>query len=663
MLKTLPDIEEYPEREATGITDWDARILRVLSQLDPRHLFRRAWGGDHPFPALIRREMASIMDEPFRPERLRDKALRLRRAVRQQRRVADAVLAPVLAEVCAAAGRVLGKTPYDVQIVCIRSLFNGEIAEMGTGEGKSLTAAIGAATLALSGRRVHVMTVNDYLAARDGETFGPLFTELGLTVAAIDDQTPPDGRHGIYRADVVFSAAKNILFDYLRDQTGPTAPDLRGLTRKLLALKGGDGAQPASILQGLDAVIVDEADSVLIDQAATPFILSAGEAVLGGLDTDTLRQVLAMSQDLREFRDFRKSEALRRVVLTDEGRDRLAVAAKGGQGLVAVAPVRNHLAAQALVALHMLERDRDYMLTEKGLAIIDESTGRLMPDRQWSEGLHQFVELKEGLEPSEIRTTLGRITFQRFFPRYRHICGMTGTARAAARELSEIYGLSVRRILPRRPDQRIWEPVRILPDLDAKWQAVAGLAAELQAKGAPVLIGTRTLAASTACSQALQARGLVHDLLTAEHVAEEAAIVARAGEAGRITVATNMAGRGTDILLSEEARMAGGLQVVLTELHGNSRIDRQLCGRCGRQGDPGRVHRILSLGDDLLLTEGPLAALMLRAALRAGMPALCHLGMRLLQGRQTRRAEKGRALLARQERMRERQLAVSGRLE
>ncbi|OYU19390.1 MAG: hypothetical protein CFE34_05660 [Rhodobacteraceae bacterium PARR1] len=661
MQTLLPEIEEYPEREPLGITDWDAHILRALSQMDPRHLFRRAWGGKHPFAARVQAELATLEGQPFIPERLRDKSLRLRRAVRRGR-VADAVLVPVLAEVCVAAKHVLGKMPYDVQITVIRSLFNGEIAEMGTGEGKSLTAAIGAATLALSGRRVHVMTVNDYLAARDAETFGPLFTALGLTVSSIDDKTPPDGRHGIYRADVVFSAAKNILFDYLRDQTGPTANDLRGLGRKLLALRG-TGGQPASILQGLDAVIVDEADSVLIDQAATPFILSAGEAVLGGLDTLTLRQMLDMAKTLRETRDYIKSEALRRVVLTDEGRDRLAALAVGGQGLVAVGPVRNHLAAQALVALHMLERDRDYMLTEKGLAIIDESTGRLMPDRQWSEGLHQFVELKEGLEPSEIRTTLGRITFQRFFPRYRHICGMTGTARAAARELSEIYGLSVRRILPRRPDQKRWEPVRILPDLDAKWQAVADLAAALQARGAPVLIGTRTLAASQACSEALQARGLVHDLLTAEHVEEEAAIIARAGEAGRITVATNMAGRGTDIILSDAARVAGGLQVVLTELHGNSRIDRQLCGRCGRQGDPGTVHRILSLGDDLLLTEGPLSAALLRLTLRAGMPALCHQGMRLLQGRQTRRAERGRAQLAKQERSRERQLALSGRME
>ena len=237
---------------------------------------------------------------------------------------------------------------------------------------------------------------------------------------------------------MVFSAAKNILFDYLRDKTGPEADQLHGLPRKLLNLVRAEGAAEVSILQGLDAVIVDEADSVLIDQAATPFILSAGEAALGGLDTPTLLKTLEMARALQEGADFRRSESLRRVTLTDTGRKHLTLLAKGTVGLAAVAPVREHLAAQALVALNMLEKNRDYVVTEKGLAIIDESTGRLMPDRQWSEGLHQFVELKEGLEPSEIRRTLGRITFQRFFPRYRHICGMTGTARAAARDLDEV---------------------------------------------------------------------------------------------------------------------------------------------------------------------------------------------------------------------------------
>jgi preprotein translocase subunit SecA len=661
-LRILPQIEDYPERQAAAFTDWDARILRLLSRLDPRRLVRRSWGGAHRFARIVAAESDKIRDEPFDPDRLRRKSVVLRRSTRRGR-VPDAVLAPVLAEVCEAAFRVLGKRPFDVQVVVIRTLFDGEVAEMGTGEGKSLTAAIGAATLALSGRRVHVMTVNDYLAARDAETFGALFVELGLRAAHVTDETALDGRKEEYRADVVFSAAKNILFDYLRDKTGPEADQLHGLPRKLLNLVRPEGAGEVSILQGLDAVIVDEADSVLIDQAATPFILSAGEAALGGLDTATLLKTLEMSRTLGEGADFRRSDALRRVTLTDTGRSRLAALAKGSVGLASVAPVREHLAAQALVALNMLERNRDYVVTEKGLAIIDESTGRLMPDRQWSEGLHQFVELKEGLEPSEIRRTLGRITFQRFFPRYRHVCGMTGTARAAARELDEVYGLKVRRILPRRPDIRRWTKIAILPDAQTKWAEVAKLAAALSLSGTPVLIGTRSLDASQDCSAVLRESGLTHALLTAENVAQEAEIISNAGQSGCITVATNMAGRGTDILLSDASRQVGGLQVILTELHGNSRIDRQLCGRCGRQGDPGAVHRVLSLEDEIVTSEGPMATAFLGVLLKVGGARLCHAGMVLLQMRQTRRAERGRADLARQERRREQQLALSGRME
>ncbi len=660
--RILPDIEDYPERPAVAFTDWDARILRILSRLDPRRSVRRSWGGAHRFARVVAAESQKIRNDAFDLERLRQKSLVLRRSTRRGR-VPDSVLAPVLAEVCEAAFRVLGKRPFDVQVVVVRTLFDGEVAEMGTGEGKSLTAAIGAAALALSGRRVHVMTVNDYLAARDAETFGPLFVELGLTATHVTDETALDGRKEKYRADVVFSAAKNILFDYLRDKTGPEADQLHGLPRKLLNLVRAEGAAEVSILQGLDAVIVDEADSVLIDQAATPFILSAGEAALGGLDTPTLLKTLEMARALQEGADFRRSESLRRVTLTDTGRKHLTLLAKGTVGLAAVAPVREHLAAQALVALNMLEKNRDYVVTEKGLAIIDESTGRLMPDRQWSEGLHQFVELKEGLEPSEIRRTLGRITFQRFFPRYRHICGMTGTARAAARELDEVYGLKVRRILPRRPDIRRWPKIAILPDAKTKWAAVAKLAAGLSASGVPVLIGTRSLDASQACSAVLHESGLSHALLTAEHVAQEAEIISGAGQSGCVTVATNMAGRGTDILLSDASRQGGGLQVILTELHGNSRIDRQLCGRCGRQGDPGAVHRVLSLEDEIVTSEGPLAVGMLRFLLKIGGPRLCHAGMIVLQNRQTRRAERGRADLARQERKRERQLALSGHME
>lgn len=661
-MAILPDIEAYPERSSHGLTDWDARILKFFSRLDPRQSLRRPWGADHAFVKAVRAEIARLGAASPDPARLTEKALRLKRFARQGR-VKHAPLAAVLAEICLAAERKLGQSPFDVQILSVRILFDGEIAEMGTGEGKSLSGALAAAALALSGRRVHVMTVNDYLAARDAEYFKAFFAELGLSVACVTGETAPDGRTALYRSDIVFSAAKNIVFDYLRDITGPIGPVLRGTPRKLLSLKASRQGPVDSLLQGLDAVIIDEADSVMIDQAATPFILSGGEAALGGLDVDTLRLALQAAAQLDEEIDFLKSEALRRITITDPGRERLAMIGQGAQGLFAVAPVREHLVTQALVALHMLERNRDYLVTEKGVAIIDESTGRLMPDRQWSEGLHQLVELKEDLEPSDIRTTIGRITFQRFFPRYRHLCGMTGTATSAARELWEVYGLRVRRILPRKPDIRLWHSVRIFESTAAKWQAVAALTAKLQVQGAPVLIGTRTLRASRHCSEALAALGIEHEILSADHAAEEASIIREAGQTGRVTVATNMAGRGTDILLSDAARNAGGLQVVLTELHGNERIDRQLCGRCGRQGDPGAVYRYFSLEDDIIVSEARSLQGVTKGINRAGGPKLAFVAMRLIQALQSRRAEAGRASLAMRERLREKQLALSGRLE
>lgn len=661
-MVTLPDIEAYPERSSYGITDWDARIIKFFSRLDPRQSLRRPWGGGHVFVKAVRAEIARLKDAAPDPVRLTEKALRLKRFARLGR-VKHAVLAEVLAEICLAAERSLGQSPFDVQILSVRVLFDGEIAEMGTGEGKSLTGALAAAALALSGRRVHVMTVNDYLAARDAEYFKGFFAELGLSVACVTGDTAPDGRTALYRSDIVFSAAKDIVFDYLRDITGPIGPTLRGTPRKLLTLMASRRGEIESILQGLDAVIIDEADSVMIDQAATPFILSGGEASLGGLDVETLQLALQAAAQLSEEVDFLKSESLRRVTVTDRGRAELVMIAQQAKGLFAVAPVREHLVTQALVALHMLELNRDYLVTEKGVAIIDESTGRLMPDRQWSEGLHQLVELKEGLEPSDIRTTLGRITFQRFFPRYRHLCGMTGTATSAARELWEVYGLRVRRILPRKPDIRIWHPVQIFATAAQKWHAVAALTEKLQVRGTPVLIGTRTLRASRQCSEALASLEIEHEILSADHAAEEAEIIRDAGQMSRVTVATNMAGRGTDILLRDGALEAGGLQVILTELHGNQRIDRQLCGRCGRQGDPGAVYQYLSLEDDILTSEARVLQAVVKGAYRFGGPPLTFRAMRLVQRLQSRRAEAGRASLAKRERAREKQLALSGRLE
>ena len=658
---TLPPLERYPQRLEHQLLPFDAGVMSVLSYLRAPAARRRPWGADTRIVRKVRAAEAAL------PDTL-DACLALlpelrRRARSGQTALRPAQAAPILAVLKRVSGEVLGQDPYDVQIAAVWSLMLGDVAEMGTGEGKSLTAALGAAALALCGRRVHVLTVNDYLAARDAERFAPFLAAVGVSSGCIDEAASVDARRDIYRRDVVFSASKNVVFDYLRDQTGAAAKLLTGLPAKLSALLPAPQGDATPILQGLDAAIVDEADSVLIDQAATPFILSGGEASLGGLDEAVFRKAHDLALGLVEDRDFRRLPDKRRVLLSENGKLALGGWVGPGDGLLTVAPVREHIVAQALVALHLFERNRDYLVEDNKVQIIDESTGRVMPDRQWSEGLHQLVEIKEGLPPGAIHKTLGRITFQRFFPRYRHLCGMTGTARPAARELWETYGLRVRRILPRRPDTRRWPRVMIFRTADAKWHAIAAQVRHCVAQDVPVLIGTRTVGASRDCSAVLTAMGIDHHLLNAEETAREALIIALAGEPGQVTVATNMAGRGTDIVLADAVRAAGGLRVILTELHENRRIDLQLAGRCGRQGDPGEVMMMLSLEDGLFSLEAKAIQTLTQAVMSMLPSRATYILMRMLQYRQTRRAEAARRRLQRYERERERTLALSGTLE
>lgn len=660
-LHPLPKLERYPQRIEPHLSQFDAGFLSFLSYLRPLRGTRRAWGEKTWFVKLVNSREELLPDALESIVNLLPELRRKLRSNSDNLTASDTSL--LLAVLKQVSKYVLGQTPYDVQIAAVWSLMRGEVAEMGTGEGKSLTAAITAAALALCGRQVHVLTVNDYLAARDAQRFEPLFAHLGLSSGWIDETSSADDRRIVYQRDVVFSAAKNIVFDYLRDQTGPASSILTGLPSKLSTLVSSDESQAGPILQGLDAVIVDEADSVLVDQAATPFILSGGEATLGGLDEKTLERALKFAQQLEELRHFRLFPALRRVTINDTGKMWLASWINDQDGLLAVAPIREHITSQALVALHLLIYNRDYLIEDEKIQIIDESTGRVMPDRQWSEGLHQLVELKEGLKPSEIRTTIGRITFQRFFPRYRHVCGMSGTARPAARELWESYSLTVRLINPRKPNQKSWSKVKIFPTQETKWHAIGMHISQLNRAHIPVLIGTRTLEASRQCSATLRELSVNHHVLNAEEVAQEAMIVAIAGEPGQVTVATNMAGRGTDIVLSEQARKAGGLHVVLTELHENRRIDLQLAGRCGRQGDPGHIDRFLSLEDNLFEGVGPVTLKLVHLLYQFGQTQAVYAMMLLIQNRQTRRAEASRRRLQKYERQRERTLSISGALE
>jgi preprotein translocase subunit SecA len=540
---------------------------------------------------LTEREQSSIdrlSGRAFSTEMLAMRAALVRRGF------APDVIARVFALVRTAADRTLGMRHYPVQVQGAHVMLQGMLAEMDTGEGKTLTATLAAATAALAGQPVHVITVNDYLAQRDGEGMRALYEALGLSVGIAAPGQSPQERRAAYLADVTYCTNKDIGFDYLRDGLALASDRSRGrlLLQKLLG--GGEGMDRL-LLRGLHFAIVDEADSVLVDEARTPLVISgAGDAKA---DAALYGAALGIARVLERDSDFTVDLKARRAELTPEGRERVASMQDALPAQWRPARAREELAEQGLAALHLFQLDAHYLVRDGKVMIIDEYTGRVMPDRSWERGLQQLVEAKEGCEVSGRRSTLARITYQRLFRRYLRLGGMTGTAREVAPELEAVYGLKVVRIPPRLPSRRSDHGVRLFSDQAAKWHAVVQTAKELTDRA--VLLGTRSVGASEELSRALDAQGVQHTVLNARQDAEEAAIIGRAGESGRVTVATNMAGRGTDIRPPAEVLERGGLHVILTEFHDSRRIDRQLFGRCARQGEPGSCEAIVARDDEL----------------------------------------------------------------
>ncbi len=493
----------------------------------------------------------------------------------------------------------LGKRHFDVQLVGGWVMLQGMVAEMQTGEGKTLTATLAAATAALAGRPVHVITVNDYLVARDAELMRPVYASLGLSVAAVTAEMEHHQRQVAYGADIVYCSNKTVVFDYLRDRIvlGPTASDLQ---LKVERLAGSQARTRRLLLRGLHYAIVDEADSVLVDEARTPLIISASAGAEG--DEATARTAYALAGQVVEGDDYRIYKGDRRAVLTEAGRQRLIDLCQGKGGLWAVPIRREEVVLRALTAIHLFHRDEHYLVRDGKIQVVDEFTGRVMPDRSWGQGLHQLIEVKEGCAVTEVRKdTLARISYQRFFQRYLHLSGMTGTAQEVKAELGAVYNLPVVTIPTNRPSRRVRHADQVFPGDARKWAYLAERVEVLHGQGVPVLIGTRSVASSEIASAALAARSLPHTLLSAKQDQAEAEVVEHAGEAGAVTIATNMAGRGTDIALGEGVAEKGGLHVILTERHEAGRIDRQLAGRGARQGDPGSFEAVLSMEDALLL--------------------------------------------------------------
>jgi preprotein translocase subunit SecA len=527
----------------------------------------------------------------------------LRERLRRSTLDADA-LARSFALVREVASRVVGQRHHDAQVIGGWGLVQGFVSEMETGEGKSLTATLAACAGALAGVHVHVVTANDYLAQRDAEWMRPIYGALGIRVGTVIAGMDPTARRDAYRADVTYCTNKQVAFDYLRDRITLGRRSSR-LHLDLERLAGHAKREEKLLLRGLQFAIVDELDSILIDEAGTPLIIAeegvhASDAGLG--------VARAVAERMRVGAHVRLDPNTRSVELTEAGRAEAAASMRAAWPHGVPVPgdrQRVELVAQALTAKHFYSRDRHYLVRDDKVQIIDEFTGRVMPDRSWERGLHQAIEARERCATTPESRPVARISYPDLFRRYARLSGMTATAREVRGELRAVYGLPVLEVAAHVTPRRHADGVRVCPTRQEKLRVLVERVRELSRSGRAVLVGTRSVEASEQLSRLLDADGLEHRVLNARQDREEAATIEQAGQPGKITVATNMAGRGTDIRVHADVAARGGLHVIASELHEARRIDRQLFGRCGRQGQPGSHEAIVSLEDDLLRAHAP----------------------------------------------------------
>ena len=524
----------------------------------------------------------------------------MREALRRDPRNARGKLIDALATVGQIAWRSLGKQPYAVQFMGALALHRGWLAEMATGEGKTLTVSLAGVLTGWTGRPCHILTANDYLATRDAIDMTPLYEASGISVASIAGEFEPPQRMEAYRADVVYTTAKELLADHLRDvlaaRSGKGGD--RAAFEKWMGLPPQEDATPVLHSRGLHTAIIDEADSVLVDEAVTPLILSFprkrpgfSEAILWARD---------FADRLVEGEDFQVVHRTRSVALLPRVRELMHEQTHLLHPMWRPLARREEMLRHALTVRCFFHHGHQYLVQENEIVLLDEFTGRMTPGRTLTAGLHQAIEAREGLELTDPNESMVQMSFQAFFRRFRHLAGTSGTANEAAKELWRIFRLAVLPVPTHRPRQTIQRPLQVLPTVADKWRATVEEITRVHLVGRPVLIGVRSVQASLELSQLLTQYGLQHSVLNAERHAEEAELVSHAGEFGRIMIATNMAGRGTDIHLTPEVKQLGGLHVVIAECNESARVDRQLAGRCGRQGDPGSVTRLLSLEDNLL---------------------------------------------------------------
>ncbi|MDG3003047.1 DEAD/DEAH box helicase [Paludisphaera mucosa] len=553
--------------------------------------------------------------EPLTDAELREKANNLRLRSRQGDSL-NVLLPEAFALTREAAKRTIGQRQFDVQVVGGVAIHNSCIAELETGEGKTLVATMPAFLNALPAKGVYVVTVNDYLARRDAEWMGQVYRHLGMTVGCIQTGMADQERRKAYNCDITYGTSKEMGFDFLRDelkrlQLGDTH---RKSFEQAFLGQGNHLEAETPVQRTHNFAVVDEADSILIDEARTPLIIGANnqptqEEASAYYGADQLAATLV------RIKDYKYDPIEKKAELSAAGRRKVQSRAAHPSFVMLTVDTLYEYVERALRAQIAYLRDRDYVIHEGEIVIVDEFTGRMMPGRQWQDGLHQAIQAKEKLEITLETITAARVTVQDFFKRFKKLAGMTGTATSDAAELRRIYKVGVMKIPTNRHCARIWLPDRVYSNEVEKFQAVADQIVEWNRMGAPVLVGTRSIEKSEHLSALLAEAGIEHQVLNAKNHEIEAQIVAQAGQKGRVTVATNMAGRGTDIKLGEGVADLGGLHVIGTERNESRRIDRQLAGRSARQGDPGRCQFFVCLEDEIVESFGEKPARRIRARL------------------------------------------------
>ena len=540
---------------------------------------------DHRAFKKIKKKAVKVLDYEEEMKKLSDEELKAKTQyfkdqIQNNGKTVDDILPEAFAVCREAAKRVIGQFPYPVQVFGATVLNEGDVAEMKTGEGKTLTATMAVYLNALEGKGVHVVTVNEYLASRDAEWMGQIYRFLGLTVGVNLREKDTAGKQEAYKCDITYTTNSELGFDYLRDNMA-TRPQDR-------------------VLRGLHFAIVDEADSILIDESRTPLIISGGSGITANSYVTADRFV----KSLRKDKDFTYDIKKKSCTLTDKGVDKVE-AAFGIENLYD--PQYSdlvHRIHQALKANFTMQKDVEYMVSNDEILLIDSFTGRVLQGREYSDGLQQAIQAKEHVTIKPETITLATITYQNFFRLYDKLSGMTGTAKTEEEEFRKIYNMRVIQIPTNRPVQRIDDVDLVFGNSNARFKALVEEVKKRHATGQPILIGTASVEKSEIVDKLLTEAGLPHDVLNAKNHAREAAIIAEAGKKGAITIATNMAGRGTDIKIDDEVKKLGGLAVLGTERHESRRIDNQLRGRSGRQGDPGYSRFFVSLDDELMQRFG-----------------------------------------------------------